>query len=162
MKRTGKKVGGISANSLVMPIVVVLAILHIVIIGLILAISAYSGSLSRIMQDSGAYTQDATSLLASSSLLSETASHYVLMPVTETLPEGAWLASVEHIADGSTQACGHTKETSFVQRTLHTKHAHWTHRSRGNHAYQHAFENQVDYVNMYRKRHIDCKFTNFP
>ena len=84
MERTGKKVGGISANSLVMPIVVVLAILHIVIIGLILAISAYSGSLSRTMQDSGAYTQDATSLLASSSLLSETASHYVLMPVTES------------------------------------------------------------------------------
>ncbi|MBR6186552.1 MAG: GGDEF domain-containing protein [Clostridia bacterium] len=83
MEKIDKKIGGISANSLVMPIVIVLIILHILIIGLIVAISSSSSSLSTIMRNSGAYTQDATSLLAGSSLLSETASTYILMPVNE-------------------------------------------------------------------------------
>ena len=83
MAKTGKKIGGISANSLVLPIVVILSILHITIIGLIMAINTSSSSLSRIMQNAGSYTQEATSLLAGSSLLSETSSNYILMPTTE-------------------------------------------------------------------------------
>ena len=58
--KTGKKIGGISANSLVLPIVVVLSILHIAIIGLIMAINT-----------------------SSSSLLSETATNFVLLPIAE-------------------------------------------------------------------------------
>ncbi|MBR1821931.1 MAG: GGDEF domain-containing protein [Clostridia bacterium] len=82
-EKHAKKVGGASANALVMPIVVVLAILHALIIIVILMINASSSSLSTIMQNSGSYTQDATSLLAGSSLLSETATNFVLMPTTE-------------------------------------------------------------------------------
>ena len=84
MKKTGKKIGGVSANSLVMPIVVVLAILHILIIGLIMSINSSSSALSKTMQDSSAYIQDATSLLAGSSMLSETATNFILLPTTET------------------------------------------------------------------------------
>lgn len=69
MAKTGKKIGGISANSLILPIVVILSILHIAIIGLIMAINTSSSSLSRIMQNAGSYTQEAASLLAGSSLL---------------------------------------------------------------------------------------------
>ena len=78
-----RRVGGASANALVMPIVVTLAILHVVIISVIMMISTSSANLSRIMQDAGIHTQDATSLLAGSSLMSETSSNYVLMPTTE-------------------------------------------------------------------------------
>ncbi len=83
MAKTGKKIGGISANSLVLPIVVILSILHIAIISLIMAINTSSSSLSRIMQNAGSYTQEATSLLAGSSLLSETATNFVLLPIAE-------------------------------------------------------------------------------
>jgi len=81
MKQNARSV---SANALVMPIVVVLAVLHIIIIMLILAINNTSSNLSTIMQNQGRYTQEATSLLAGSSLLSETATNFVLMPTTET------------------------------------------------------------------------------
>ena len=79
----GRKVGGVSANALTMPIVVVLAILHITIISVILMINKSSASLSTLMQNAGIYTQEATSLLAGSSLLSETSTNFVLMPETE-------------------------------------------------------------------------------
>lgn len=73
-----------SANALVMPIVVILAILHVLIVVLIISINTSSATLSRTMQDAGLYTQEATSILSGSSLLSETASNFVLMPLTET------------------------------------------------------------------------------
>lgn len=83
MKNTKKKIGGISANKLVIPIILILSILHIIIIISILKINRHSTQLSVTMQNSGKYTQEATSILGGSSLLSETASHYVLMPLTE-------------------------------------------------------------------------------
>ncbi|MBQ6505129.1 MAG: GGDEF domain-containing protein [Flexilinea sp.] len=82
--RTGKEGQNISANALVMPIVVVLAILHVLIVILILGINSSSSVLSSTMKDAGLYTQEATSILSGSSLLSETASNFVLMPLTET------------------------------------------------------------------------------
>lgn len=78
-----KKVGGVSLNALVIPVCVVLAILHAMIIVVILNINISSARLSTIMQNSGSYTQEATSLLAGSSLLNETASNFVLRPITE-------------------------------------------------------------------------------
>ena len=74
---------GISANALVMPIIVVISTLHILIIVVILMINSASSNLSAITRNVGIYTQDATSLLAGSSLLSETSSNYILMPLTE-------------------------------------------------------------------------------
>ena len=73
--------GGISANRMIVPIIVLLAICHVIIIGLIVSINSASTSLSRTMQNSGTYIEDATSLLAGSSLLSETCTNFVLMPL---------------------------------------------------------------------------------
>ena len=87
-----KQIGGASANALVMPVAVVLAVFHVLIIALILMINSSSGKLSTVMKDAGTYTQDATSLLAGSSLLSETSSNYVLMPVTESGESGYSMA----------------------------------------------------------------------
>ena len=72
---------GLSVNRVVVPIIVALAILHIAMVGLIVSINSASISLSRIMQDSGTYIEDATSVLAGSSLLSETCTNFVLMPL---------------------------------------------------------------------------------
>ena len=83
ISQPGNRVGGVSANALVMPIVVILSVLHILIIAVILMISTSSSNLSAIMRNAGQYTQEATSLLAGSSLLSETSSNFVLMPLTE-------------------------------------------------------------------------------
>jgi hypothetical protein len=82
-KRPYNRVGGVSANALTMPIVVILSILHVTIIAVIVMINTSSSNLSIINSNAGRYTQEATSLLAGSSLLSETSSNYVLMPLTE-------------------------------------------------------------------------------
>ena len=83
-KRLYNRVGGVSANALTMPIVVILSILHVLIIAVIVMINTNSSNLSLIMSNAGQYTQEATSLLAGSSLLSETSSNFVLMPLSET------------------------------------------------------------------------------
>ena len=77
------KVSGIPAGKLLIPIIAVLVILHLFIIALIIMINSTSGGLSTNMKNAGLYTQEATSLLAGSSLLSETSGNFVLMPVTE-------------------------------------------------------------------------------
>ena len=79
-----KDVGGISANTIMVPILVVLSIIHVVIIAMIMMINSASSNLSEIMRSSGEYINDATSLLAGSSLMSETSGHFVLMPVSQT------------------------------------------------------------------------------
>ena len=84
VSRTGKSKQNISANALVMPIVIVLAVLHILIIALIFSINTFSSTLSSTMRDAGLYTQEATSILSGTSLLSETSSNFILMPLTES------------------------------------------------------------------------------
>ena len=82
--RARDRVGGVYANRLVIPVVLLLSVLHIMIISAIVMISQTSANLSTITRNAGIYTQEATSLLAGSSLLSETASNYVLMPSDES------------------------------------------------------------------------------
>ena len=74
---------GVSVHALVLPLVIVLAVLHVAVIWLFFSISTESNRLSTIMRNAGTYTQDATSLLAGSSTLSETASSFVLLPILE-------------------------------------------------------------------------------
>ena len=84
MKKISKKnKTGISVHAFALPLVIVLAMLHVAVIGLFFSISKQSNRLSTIMRSAGTYTQDATSLQAGSSVLSETASTYVLMPILE-------------------------------------------------------------------------------
>jgi len=78
-----KTVGGIAANSLMRPIIIVLALLHIVIIGLIVKINSTSADLSETMKTAGEQIEEATSVLAGGSLMSETSTNFILMPVTE-------------------------------------------------------------------------------
>ena len=84
MKET-TKVGGVSANVLILPLVVLLVLLHILIIYLIVGVNRADDSLADLIQRSGGYQQDATNLQAGSSVLSETAASFVQMPVT---PDG--------------------------------------------------------------------------
>lgn len=83
-ERIQRQTGGVSARTIILPIILTLIVLHALIIAVILMINRSSSSLSAIMQNAGTYTQDATSLLAGSSLLSETATNYVLVPLSET------------------------------------------------------------------------------
>ena len=83
-KEEKNRVGGISANRLVIPVVVILAVLHLMILSVIFMINTSSSRLSRFTQDAGRNTEEATSVLAGSSLLSETSSHFILMPLNET------------------------------------------------------------------------------
>ena len=68
---------------------------------------------------------------------------------------------IDDVADGCTNACSKTIPASFVQRALYAKDAYWSHRRWRNHTNQHAFEHQIDYVDMYRKCHIECKGTKY-
>ena len=83
MSKNGESRKGVSVHVLVLPLVIVLAVLHVAVIGLFFSISKHSNHLSTIMRNAGTYTQDATSLQAGSSVLSETASTYVLMPILD-------------------------------------------------------------------------------
>ncbi len=77
-----KEVGGISANSVMVPILAVLSVLHVIIIILIISINSTSSELSNTMKTSGEQINVATSLLAGSSLMSETSGNFILMPVS--------------------------------------------------------------------------------
>ena len=75
-----KNVGGVSANSVMIPILTILSVLHIIIIILSVSINTTSNTLTKIMRDSGEHINEATSLLAGSSLMSETSSNFILLP----------------------------------------------------------------------------------
>jgi diguanylate cyclase (GGDEF)-like protein len=75
--------GGIAANSLMRPIIIVLAVLHVAMIALIMQINATSAELSAEMRKAGEQIEEATSILAGTSLMSETSTNFILMPVTE-------------------------------------------------------------------------------
>ena len=76
--------GGAPANAFFVPTVVVLAILNIIVVSLMFSTFSQSSKISQVTQNSSAYISEATSLLAGASMLSETSSNYVLMPLTTT------------------------------------------------------------------------------
>lgn len=76
--------GGIRAYIFVLPVITIIAMLHVIIITLIMAINTSSSMLSATMQNSGSYIEEATSILAGSSLLAETSGNFVLVPLTES------------------------------------------------------------------------------
>lgn len=80
-KRTAKDFGGAPANAFFIPVVVVIALLHVIVIMLMFSIFAQSSKLSQANQNSSTYISEATSLMSGTSLLSETSSNYVLKPV---------------------------------------------------------------------------------
>ncbi len=86
MKENGtKKVGGVTANALIFPLLLLIVVLHIFIINLIVEVTRSEDSLTDLISRSGLYQQTATNLQAGTSILSETASGFVQDPVT---PDG--------------------------------------------------------------------------
>ena len=77
--------GGISANLFALPLVVVISIIHIGLIMVIVDVNNASNELSTLMEASGNYQLDATTLIATNTVLSETSNAYIQMPV---LPNG--------------------------------------------------------------------------
>ena len=75
-------IGGIAANSVMRPIIIILVLLHASIIGMILQINSTTGQLSSVMNKAGTETGEATSVLAGASLLCQTSTNFVLVPVT--------------------------------------------------------------------------------
>ena len=83
-KNVTKQIGGIPANRIAVPVIILLIIFHLLVIFLFFSISRQSQKMSMIMQKTAEYTSDATDMLGGSSLLSETATNFVLMPVSES------------------------------------------------------------------------------
>lgn len=75
------KVRGVSAKIIAVPILLVVIILHISIIFNVIDINSSNSNLYALMQRSGAYQIDATSMQASNTVLSETSSNYIQMPI---------------------------------------------------------------------------------
>ena len=75
-----KRKSGFSAKILTIPIVATIFALHAIIIILVMQIGASTTRLSTVMGNAGRYSQEATSLIAGTSLLSETAVNFVLRP----------------------------------------------------------------------------------
>lgn len=82
-KRFKRNENGIAISTMMAPSIVILGILHALIILFIIGINNNSANLSSLVARSAANTADATSLLAGSSLLSETSTNYVLRPFND-------------------------------------------------------------------------------
>ena len=76
-----KRSNGVSTNTLVVPLVVVLAFLFNLIVYAIYEVNRSTGDLSKMMNDYGNYQREATDMLGGSSLLSETSLSVVQTPV---------------------------------------------------------------------------------
>lgn len=83
-KNVTKQIGGIPANRIAVPVIILLILFHLLVIFLFFSISRQSQKMSMIMQKTAEYTSDATDILGGSSLLSETATNFILMPVSES------------------------------------------------------------------------------
>ena len=81
---TKKPVRKISANKAIVPVIIILAILHVMVIFLIRAINQTSSELSSTQRMAGMYSGEANSMLSNAMQLSETTSSYILMPRTDT------------------------------------------------------------------------------
>ena len=75
-----KKLGGISMPKIVIPLAVVLAILHIMIIFVIIIIGGSSTQMTTLISDYESYADETSGILQRSSVISETASVFCLNP----------------------------------------------------------------------------------
>ena len=74
---------GISANAIMMPLGIIIAVLLVFIIFLVFEVNRSSNELTDLMERYGVYQQDVTNLQAGINTLSETANNFVQIPVTE-------------------------------------------------------------------------------
>ena len=83
MEKAKKRTRGIPINAVTVPVAITLAVLHVLIVVSILMVNHASGDISATMSNTSMYLEDATSLQAGSSVMSETSSAFVLTPVLE-------------------------------------------------------------------------------
>ena len=74
-------IGGISTKVIMIPLLLIVAILHIIMVMLIIDASHSNNNLSDLMKKSGEYQIDATSMMASNTVLSETSNGFIQSPV---------------------------------------------------------------------------------
>ena len=77
------KIGGISANKLVIPLVILLFFLYVSLGILTYEVYRTTNEISDKMQKSGFYQQEISSMQAGAGLMSETSTNFVVMPLTE-------------------------------------------------------------------------------
>ena len=77
-----KKRINVSTKAFTIPLLIIVTLIHISIIMLIININRASNNLFDLMQRSGDYQIDATSMQASNTVMSETCNNYIQMPVT--------------------------------------------------------------------------------
>lgn len=80
MKKNHSTIGGVKVNTLVIPLVIVLAILHIMIIIFIYEVNRSSSELAAMLEQSSTLQSDATNMHAANSILSETATTFTVVP----------------------------------------------------------------------------------
>ena len=78
-----KKLGGLSTPKVVIPIAVILAVLHALIVFVITIVDDSSTQMAALINDYENYSAEATAIVKSSSVLSESASTYCVMPEEE-------------------------------------------------------------------------------
>lgn len=86
-----RKIGGFPANSLVIPLCVILAVLMISVALLTKGVNRTTGDLADLMQQSADFQQQSTQLQAGTSVLSETATGFVQVPVIPSGPDAVTL-----------------------------------------------------------------------
>ena len=98
---TKKRKGGIPVNRVALSILAVIAVLHLIIIMLIIDVNRSSSQLSDLMQRSGNYRIEATKIMESTMVLSETCSNYIQMPLTGdgSANVGALIAYAEQLRE---------------------------------------------------------------
>ena len=79
-EKTKKRTGGISANLFAFPLLIVIAVLHIVLVIMIIDVNHSSSELSALMERSGDYQIDATNIQKANTTMSETSSAYIQSP----------------------------------------------------------------------------------
>ena len=83
MNKESKKITGIKANQLMVPFLIILIALYVLVTLMYINISNASSGLSTIMQKSGIYDEEASSLLEGSSTLCDTSTTFILKPIKE-------------------------------------------------------------------------------
>lgn len=93
------RLGGIPASMFAFPALIIVIILHIVLVVLMADVNKTSNTLSELMQSSGAYQLDATSIQARNTAMSETSRSFIQMPLAEdgTVNAGPLLTYVEQL-----------------------------------------------------------------
>ena len=86
-----RKIGGFPANSLIIPLCVLLAVLMVSVALLTKGVNRTTGDLADLMQRSTDYQQAATKLQAGTSVLSETVTGFVQVPVLPGGPDAGTL-----------------------------------------------------------------------